>query len=104
MTAEAAGDLGYAWTNDSNAHGRYDLDGNKLLWVKAVARHEFGHTFGLADKVENSPYTGIMNAENVFDRSYGQAVLTIQTVDYDELEQVYKGHTRKEGAAQKGGW
>ena len=62
------------------------------LWVKAVVRHEFGHTFGLLDTPADT-YVGLMDASNIISKEYPDAILTIQETDYRILEQLYKGHT-----------
>ena len=92
LSVAAADAIDYAWTNDETEHGKTDDDGNKLLWVKAVVRHEFGHTFGLLDTPANT-YVGLMDASNIISKKYPDAILTIQETDYRILEQLYKGHT-----------
>ena len=92
LSDDAAAEEGYAWTDDETQHGTIDDDNNKLLWVKAVVRHEFGHTFGLLDTPADT-YVGLMDASNIISKKYPDAILTIQETDYRILEQLYKGHT-----------
>ena len=88
--------LGYAWTYDEDQHGEKDRSGNRLLFLKAILRHEFGHTYGLGDTVAGT-HDGIMDASNILDKEAETAILTITSADYAVLERVYKGHTPNEG-------
>ena len=96
LSAGAMAALGYAWTDDEDEHGRDDENGNKQLFLKAVLRHEFGHTYGLGDTVAGT-HDGIMDASNILDKEAGTAILTITSADYAVLKRVYKGHTPNEG-------
>ena len=88
--------LGYAWTYDEDQHGEKDRSGNRLLFLKAILRHEFGHTYGLGDTVAGT-HDGIMDASNILDKEAETAILTITSADYAVLKRVYKGHTPNEG-------
>ena len=96
LSRSAARALRYVWTDVESEHGAIDEFGNRLLWLKAVLRHEFGHTYGLRDTVAGT-HAGIMDASNILHKKYGEAILTITDADYAVLEQVYKGHTPNQG-------
>ena len=96
LSATAADALGYVWTDDEDLHGEEDVNGNTLLFLKAILRHEFGHTYGLPDMVAGT-HDGIMDASNILDKDAETAILTITDADYAVLERVYRGHTPTEG-------
>ena len=85
-------ELRYKWTDDPSRHGQLS-GGLRMLWVGAVAVHEFGHAFGLKDYYEGSEHDGVMNAHQMLKK--GRRYITAQ--DIKLLEAIYESHTPNQG-------
>ena len=95
--AEDPANVNLVWTNDPDLNGeRVPMTQYKCAYVKAVAVHEFGHTFGLNDAYVypfinrgGTEYTGIM--KDTSDR------YSLSGDDINLLRDVYLGHTKRVG-------
>ena len=87
----------HKWTTDPSLDREDTLDGWRYYWVDRVVVHEFGHTFGLADRGEalggnphyDPNYRGIMGDQ---EKDKG-----IKPDDRAALWAIYGTHTRNHG-------
>ncbi len=91
-------DTPFEWTNIKGQDGDPVLGTmQNYLWVDRVVVHEFGHTYGLADR--NSPHSPLF-----YDKNYrgimgvgAKGVKTLFAADLAYITSVYETHTRNEG-------
>ena len=86
------------WTDDADLDQTEVPNSDPVItyqWIGNVLVHEFGHTFGLADRYERRPY---------YDRDYDGIMKTLQKGDDSilpddkaALKTIYKTHVKGEG-------
>ena len=87
---------GHVWTNIKGLDGeRISLSDNlHYRWIDRVVAHEFGHTYGLADRhgelFYDANYRGIMSTG-------ATSTKTLFPADYAYITSVYETHTRNQG-------
>ena len=89
--------IGYVWTNIRSKDGTFVPGSNgrlEYLWIDRVVAHEFGHTYGLADRHRgrffDADYRGIMGTG-------ANGTKTLFPADYAYIASVYETHTRNQG-------
>ena len=82
---------------DSGLDGTFTTGPNgrlEYLWVDSVVVHEFGHTYGLADRYADlfydPNYRGIMSTG-------ATSTKTLFPADFAYITSVYETHTRNQG-------
>ena len=102
----AAGVSRHEWTDDQSKDLRKTDDGRTYYWIGRVMIHEFGHTFGLADRYEGGThedldYYGLMGStgckESRDDPECQAGHNVPKADDIDALKAIYGTHTRNEG-------
>ena len=94
----------YKWTTDPTWDGKEVGDGRRYYWVDRVVVHEFGHTFGLADRGE----TGLADRDEALDNPHHDPNYRgimgdqekdkgIKPDDRAALWAIYGTHTRNHG-------
>ena len=90
---------GHVWTNIASLDGTliFPLDRNlHYQWIDRVVVHEFGHTYGLADRntdnelFYDADYRGIMGTGS-------DGTKTLFPADYAYITSIYETHTRNQG-------